>query len=127
MIYRIRIDTGWGTQESLVDAHLVNSNFLFEFWTNETDLRVQSIVSDLPAGPSTWGFEAQAGTATDDVLTNNGMPSYAATEALETFGQIALSEGTTILGRISSPDAVTLASAVNVRILLDCQLFRPVS
>jgi hypothetical protein len=127
IIYRVRIVTGVNTQESIADAHLVNSNFVFQFWTNDTDLRIESPVYDFPAGVGTWAFEAQAGTATDDVVTSNGLPSLTSTQALESFGQIALDNGTTILGRISAPDAVTLSSAVNVRVHLDTQLFRPVS
>ena len=123
VIYRIRIALTTPAKV-IADGENIIDNGLFEFFTDENDLRLQAPISDFPAGGGVWmsGTGAVAGTET----IANGMPTQSAAPALNTFGQIALTAGKIFRGRVSFPDAVTTSAAMSVRIALDTKLYRPV-
>ena len=126
IIYRVRIaiTTNGAT---VADGNAIIDNGLFEFYTDENDLRLQAPVSDFPAGGGGWNSGQLTTSAAPALIsTTNGVPSQSSAPALNTFGQIALTAGKIFRGRISFPDAVSASAALNVRILLDTKLYRPV-
>ncbi|MEC9331350.1 MAG: hypothetical protein VX409_02845 [Verrucomicrobiota bacterium] len=126
IIYRVRIAIVTAAA-TVADGVAIIDNGLFEFYTDENDLRLQAPVSDFPAGGGGWNSGQLTGSAGAAMIrTVNGVPSQTSAPALNTFGQIALTAGKIFRGRISFPDAQTASAAMNVRILLDTKLYRPV-
>ena len=124
VIYRIRIAMTTPAATNVDAENLVHGG-LFEFFTDENDLRLQNPISDFPAGGGVYGDNGGATTAT--IMTiNNGMPTQTSAPALNTFGQVALTAGKIFRGRISFPTAIALTADSDLRVTLDLKLYRPV-
>jgi hypothetical protein len=124
VIYRIRISMTTAAATNVDAENLVHGG-LFEFFTDENDLRLQNPIADFPSGGGVYGDNGGATTAT--IMTvNNGMPTQTSAPALNTFGQVALTAGKIFRGRISFPTAITLTADSDLRVILDLKLYRPV-
>lgn len=124
VIYRIRIAMTTAAATNVDAENLVHGG-LFEFFTDENDLRLQNPISDFPAGGGVYGDFGGATTGT--IMTvNNGMPTQTSAPALNTFGQVALTAGKIFRGRISFPTAIALTADSDLRVILDLKLYRPV-
>ena len=125
VIYRIRIAMTTPAATDVDAENLVHGG-LFEFFTDENDLRLQNPIADFPAGGGVYAQTATTASATTLISVNNGMPTQTSAPALNTFGQVALTAGKIFRGRISFPTAIALTDTVDLRVILDLKLYRPV-
>jgi len=126
IIYRIRISSPTPAITNVDGENLFHGG-LFEFFTDENDLRLQSVIQDFPSGGGVYMDSATLGTGVaDGMVVSNGTPTQTSAPALNTFGQIALTAGKIFRGRISFPTAIALTANMDLRVFLDLKLYRPV-